>query len=432
MALGVEYGAKYTLTGPDGTVAVFNDSTDPNYVGILSPESSGLDSPDVREDAQERTEDDGGIHGNFYYGRRPVVLQGTIIATSAVQRNERAEKLTRASNAMRSDATLKWKPAGATEEVQLTLRRQQPLRITKGFTKEFQVSLVAADARIYSATKIEGKAASETTGYKTSSTWSSVVEGGGPVAWTTPANASASDNAYATVALASTQKSQVLVGKGFGFAIPASASVVGWGASIEEKANEASSFFNETIKHLNASGAVTGTGYLTGPVLGTSDVTNQSSFSGSDGITPTIANNANFGISLLLENTSAGARTYSLDQMRMQLTYVVPIINATNAGDIETFPIIEITGPITGPISITNKTTGKTLKINYTLPTLAVLKIDTGNRTITSGAVNLYSKLLFTESSWWGLAPGANEIEFSTTGASGATEFAVSYRNAWI
>lgn len=143
-SLGVEWGAKYTLTAADGTTVVFNDSTDPNFIGVLSPESSGLDSADVREDASDATEEDGGRHGDFYEGRRPVVLQGTIIASSATQRNERVGKLKLVSRALRKDATLKWTPLGGAA-VELKLRRQQPLRITKGFVKEFQLPLVAAD-----------------------------------------------------------------------------------------------------------------------------------------------------------------------------------------------------------------------------------------------------------------------------------------------
>lgn len=143
-SLGIEWGAKYTLVGPDGTTVVFNDSSDPNFIGVLSPESSGLDSPDVREDATDATEEDGGHHGDFFEGRRPVVLQGTIIASSATQRNERVGKLKRATRALRRDATLTWKIAGGVE-VELALRRQQPLRVTKGYTKDFQVGMVAAD-----------------------------------------------------------------------------------------------------------------------------------------------------------------------------------------------------------------------------------------------------------------------------------------------
>jgi hypothetical protein len=142
--LGVEYGCKYVLTGPDGTRAVFNDSTDPDFVGILGPETSGLDSADVREDATEAVEEDGGHHGDFYDGRRPVVLVGTIIASSATNRNEKSRRIKLASRALRKDATLKWQPAGG-PEVELLLRRQQPVRITKGYVKDFQIPMVAAD-----------------------------------------------------------------------------------------------------------------------------------------------------------------------------------------------------------------------------------------------------------------------------------------------
>jgi hypothetical protein len=145
-SLGVEWGAKYTLVGPDGTTVVFNDSSDPNFIGVLSPESSGLDSADIREDATDAVEEDGGHHGDFFEGRRPVVLQGTIIASSATQRNERVGKLKRASRALRRDATLTWEPAGGPEGgVELKLRRQQPLRVTKGYVKDFQLGMVAAD-----------------------------------------------------------------------------------------------------------------------------------------------------------------------------------------------------------------------------------------------------------------------------------------------
>lgn len=148
--LGVEYSGTYVLTGPDGARAVFNNTADADFVGMLSPESSGLDSADVREDAQDATEADGGVHGDFYYGRRPVILQGTIIATSKEDRNNKVTKLQRASNAMRGDAVLKWKPSGAADEVELSLRRQQPLRITGGFVKSFNLAMVSAAAGIKS------------------------------------------------------------------------------------------------------------------------------------------------------------------------------------------------------------------------------------------------------------------------------------------
>lgn len=149
---GLSWGRTYTLTGPDGTIAVFNDDTSPYYVGILDPNGcSGLDAADVRENADDLPDADGGVHGPFYEGRRPVVLAGQIIASSVADRDDKVDRLRRASYALRSDAVLKWTPTGG-EEIFSSLRRQQPLRVTGGYLKTFQLSMVAADPRIYSTT----------------------------------------------------------------------------------------------------------------------------------------------------------------------------------------------------------------------------------------------------------------------------------------
>jgi hypothetical protein len=165
---GPEFGVPYELEGPDGQRAVFNDDSDPDYVGVLA-EVSGLDSPEVRENAADRVEADGGVHGNFWYGRRPFVLTGRLLAGgSAALRNERATKLLRATNAMRADGILRWTPNGSVEQF-VRYRRQQPVRITGGFNKECQVALVSSDAPIYSSELLSDSvdASSETPGGRT-------------------------------------------------------------------------------------------------------------------------------------------------------------------------------------------------------------------------------------------------------------------------
>lgn len=83
IAIGVEQGAKYELIGPDGTRAVFNDPGDIDHVGFLTAVPSGLDSPEVRESADVLVEADGGVHGDFWFGRRPFTLEGLIDPTPA-------------------------------------------------------------------------------------------------------------------------------------------------------------------------------------------------------------------------------------------------------------------------------------------------------------------------------------------------------------
>lgn len=145
MAIGVEYGCKFILEGPDGSKAVFNEASDPNFVGTLDPENcSGLDRADVREDATDKTEDDGRIQGNNYYGGRPIVLGGTVIASTVISRNEKVDKILAAADAMRADATLTWFPQGGpVAGVSLKVRQNQPTRVTKRYVKEFQIALVA-------------------------------------------------------------------------------------------------------------------------------------------------------------------------------------------------------------------------------------------------------------------------------------------------
>lgn len=152
LAVGPQYGTKYTLTGPDGTVVVFNDSADANYVGQLT-DISGFDSAEVRENADNLVQMDGGIHGDFFYGRRPITMTGQCYNNaSAAERNLKMTRLMQATNAMRADASLQWTPDGGGPTTFVRLRRQAPLRITGGWNKEFQISMVAADPRIYSAT----------------------------------------------------------------------------------------------------------------------------------------------------------------------------------------------------------------------------------------------------------------------------------------
>jgi Phage tail protein len=150
VASGPQFGVPYALVGSDGSRAVFNEPSDPDYVGWLS-NISGFDSPEVRESADDLIGDDGGVHGTFFYGRRPVVLEGYIESRPTnADRNIRMTRLQRASNAMRQDSTLRWAPEGGTEQI-LYVRRQQPLRITGGYLKQFQLALVSADPRIYGA-----------------------------------------------------------------------------------------------------------------------------------------------------------------------------------------------------------------------------------------------------------------------------------------
>lgn len=145
----VQYGVPYTLTGPDGTRAVFNDPFDQDYVGVLTS-VGGLDGAEVVESAEQLVGMDGGIHGDFFLGRRPISLEGLILnPLSTIERNERMNRISRAAQALRRDAVLSWTPDGMPKQY-VAVRTQQPTRFEGGWQKTFQLSLVSADPRIYS------------------------------------------------------------------------------------------------------------------------------------------------------------------------------------------------------------------------------------------------------------------------------------------
>lgn len=148
-----EFGTKFTLTGPDGTIATFNDTADPNDVGVLT-NITGLDSAEVREAGDSLVEFDGGVQGPGYYGRRPVVLEGLVYGHgSAEARAAKLARLHKAANAMRGDSVLSWTPSvTGGVPVYLTLRKHQPLRVDGAWNKNFQAGMIAADPRIYTET----------------------------------------------------------------------------------------------------------------------------------------------------------------------------------------------------------------------------------------------------------------------------------------
>lgn len=148
-----ELGAIYTLTAPSGAVAVLNDSASGNYAGIVK-EITGLDSPEIRESASDLVEADGGEHGRFYYGRRPITITVSVVNhPDSATRAARLDRLHRASQGLRGDVVLSWAltytPFTA---MYVPVRLQQPIRDTGGWTKEVQLAFVSSSAVILGST----------------------------------------------------------------------------------------------------------------------------------------------------------------------------------------------------------------------------------------------------------------------------------------
>jgi hypothetical protein len=139
-AIGIEQGAIYEIVGPDGTRAVINDPTDADFVGFLTSPPTGLERAGVRENGEDLPEADGGVHGDFLYGRLTWTLQG-VIPPIGSQRSwiERQDRLLLATDAMRGDAELRWSPSEGVP-VRVLFRQQQPTRITERRPKQFLVA----------------------------------------------------------------------------------------------------------------------------------------------------------------------------------------------------------------------------------------------------------------------------------------------------
>lgn len=153
----MELAIPYALTGPDGTRIVLGNSdvakADPDYLGWLDPEQgiAGLDSPELRDNAGVLVAGDGGIHYDFFHGRRPIVINGvlnpTIVDATGVAAVE--QKVKRAHNALRSDALLRWTNTGLPQR-RLALRKNGATRIVGRRPKTATLELVDADYRLLS------------------------------------------------------------------------------------------------------------------------------------------------------------------------------------------------------------------------------------------------------------------------------------------
>lgn len=189
-------GCKYVLTGPTGLRAVFNDPADADYVGALSGDGggiTGLDSAEVRESAEDLVESDGGAHGYFYFGRRPIVLTAQVNGFSSLNaRDVRVDKARRvAKQLMRADGVLSWQndPVASTAGMQTWVRLQQPMRQTGQWNKELQLPLVSQYAPLFGA-------AARASGTMANNAWSSLENKGDALVYPVVRITGTSSNPY--------------------------------------------------------------------------------------------------------------------------------------------------------------------------------------------------------------------------------------------
>ena len=143
----------------------------------------------------------------------------------------------------------------------------------------------------------------------------------GVVAITNPANASASDNAYATAILLGTQTTQYLKATNFQFAIPTDATVTGVTVSIERSSTVGSTTNDNSVK-LVKGGTISGNDKATGTSWPTSDGT--ATYGSSTDLwgltlTPSDINASTFGVVVSAITTLAA--TAQIDYISITIDY---------------------------------------------------------------------------------------------------------------
>lgn len=131
-----------------------------------------------------------------------------------------------------------------------------------------------------------------------------------------------------------------------------------------------------------------------------------------------------------LPTTGGGMEFNESPNITFGATSTGGLFTCTNDGTFETWPVIKLTGPVTDPV-IYNTTSGKEIGFDITVGSGDYLVIDTGNRTVLlNGTASRYSTLT-SDSEWWALDAGDNEIRYeaATTTASNIT---LTWRSAWL
>jgi hypothetical protein len=160
--------------------------------------------------------------------------------------------------------------------------------------------------------------------------------GAGSVAWGNPTNAEAADVVFATCVIPDTQTGDDLIGKGFGFAIPSTATIAGITLEVGVRENTivgggATDNFVILLKAGSAVGSSLANGALISTALTTITYGGSSNLWGTTW-TPADINNANFGAAISYLNSTGGgtSRTVSVDFMRITVTYNADAnVNAT-------------------------------------------------------------------------------------------------------
>ena len=113
-----------------------------------------------------------------------------------------------------------------------------------------------------------------------------------------------------------------------------------------------------------------------------------------------------------------------LTKLKVSSSQALGVVNVVNAGDVETFPVWTVLGPVTD-LTITNGS--DTFKLVGTIPNGTTITIDTEDSTVVNDAgTNVYS-LLGTAPKLFSLLPGTTAVQVLGTDATNNTRITCTY-----
>ena len=111
-------------------------------------------------------------------------------------------------------------------------------------------------------------------------------------------------------------------------------------------------------------------------------------------------------------------------------------VEVTNAGTIDAYPVLRLYGPWADETSIENLETGKALVFDgLTVAAGDFLEIDTRAKTILLNGDTSDSRfqyLVFPDSQWWTLIPGAQRIRFQSETFTAPAQAQIRWRDAYL
>jgi len=104
----------------------------------------------------------------------------------------------------------------------------------------------------------------------------------------------------------------------------------------------------------------------------------------------------------------------------------------TNDGNYSILPVVKMYGPLSNPKIRNNDDEQKEILVNIVVADGDYLEIDFEEKTIMLNGIASRYNYLDSDSDWWKLKPGNNEIEFRDGGGDVTGKALIIYRHGWI